>query len=214
MIYRIFIVVLFVISCSGCTSAMPDRTEGLISYGDKSVKAMFINKKLDTTLDLTLLDFVVEESTTEDVIKSLGKINKIRTGQSAYSNVSVCYIRPNHSGVRFNAGTMSQGKIVDSIEVFNPEAVKIKNCFSLQDNRFKKDLGTSRGIKLGISKSDVLKLLKDPSYRHNENDWEYLYQSKLESQKCDGGFDISESYKLRFNDDKLIHFYITKITSC
>lgn len=199
---------------SSCAVAPANRQASVIMHDGVRHDAMAILAALDKNLDLKILDFVVEESSIQDVLDKLGEAKIVKAGQTASSNTSVCYIVSENEGVRFNSGEMSNGKYIISIEVFNTDFVDTQVCAAARVKNEVRGLENLRGIKLGLTKPQMLKILGEPSLKRTKDHWHYYYSSKKSTKKCEGGFDVSGAYTLIFNKDRLVHFFVSQITSC
>lgn len=213
MIKIVFIVLVYFTCVFSCSARQVTRIKSYIYNEKRRIPVEIINEKLNDKTDLTILGFTLEESTISSVMENLGNAKKLHTGDAANSNLSICYVNPLGVGVRFSSGEMDGGKYISKIDVFS-SPVKFDSCSGVPISKIPNSIGNRKGIILGIDKKTVLGILGIPSVKYSNDNWEYLYQSKEDNSKCKEGYDITESYNLKFKKGKLIHFFIIKTTSC
>ncbi|EQC44370.1 outer membrane protein assembly factor BamE [Bacteriovorax sp. Seq25_V] len=207
--------IVFFFIFSSCSNAMPLRRKGVIyNSKDEKIELEEIIAKMSDEKDLTIKEITVEKSTLNDVVEYLGnaKINKFNSGNASEFYTSVCYINPNIIGLEFSSGVLGGGKYITRIDVFKPLKKNKRGCFI--NKSLEVEIGTKRGIRIGLTKEKVKKLLGKPSIKYSSSNWEYYYVDKEESSKCKGGFDVTGSYNLIFEGNSIKSFYITKATSC
>jgi hypothetical protein len=176
----------------------------------QTIEANIIQKAL-TKKDLSFSDIVLEKTTIAEIINKYGNAYIQKTGDASTSNASVCYVGKDDSVITFSSGEMGGGEIVTAIEIFYKNDENAKNC--VKSDKHEIPTSNNAGIKLGLTKKELIKKFGKPSYTVN-NTLNYIFNSKLNAPKCDGGWDISESYTFKLKANKVISFSISKITSC
>lgn len=173
-----------------------------------SVHAISVKKNLQE-VDINFSGIIIEKTTINEVITKIGSTDIVKNGDASNSNTSVCYHDNKNKMIRMNSGEMGGGKIITSISVVGGDIHS--NCTVFKKKNF--TFTNKRGIRLNLTKREVKAILGDPDKAVLDN-WEYSYSSKSNLPDCDGGWDITGTYKIQFKKGELISFSVHKITSC
>ena len=144
----------------------------------------------------------LDESSFEDVVKSLGPNKVIRTGEAASSEATLCYKGDDGTTVAFSSDEMHGTSIIANVDVRSDKAeISFPNCELSQ--KINASLIFGSGVKIGISKQEAEKIYGAPSKRRSDYDL-YRYESTFKNNAL--SVDKKDSYDCTDQEEILIHF--------
>lgn len=192
-------VIIFVLTLiQGVSFAETRKTDMAAWDGTEVLQSQIIQKKLDSKLDLSLLAFEIGKSTIPEILKNMGS-DKSKNGIGP-----ICYKGSDNSFISFVSQAGDETGTLYEIQMSMGE--KAKDC--VLSKRVNLSISNGRGVKLNLSKAQVIKILGEPSRKIKTNDWGYMYTSP---DKNDGG-EFTETYRIKFNNDKVQFFSISSVS--
>ena len=187
-------------------------------YNKKSVKIKAFKHAFSYD-EISILGIHYMKSDHDDIKKIFGEFSFLSAGPYHPEKMNfICFEGFDGSIFKINNWQMlgdvklqvAKNKNVEDLVIYNE---KIK-CNKIDVN--KNQLVTSRSIKLGMTKKDVKKILKAPSYEEKEFlSYEYHTSDKKTADDCrPDGFDIRTSFIFKFKNGKLIYFEIDHGEQC
>lgn len=209
---NVFIISAFFIILTSCSTLNVERETILtLPSPETSVEVQAIKAELDKSKDLTFGKIVLEKSKFEDVFRLFGHNKKNERHYPSYLVYYSCYVGINDKVINFKSDSVMGGDVVWAIEISELEEAKENNCLKIdapvpQLNR--------RGIGIGRSKKDILRILGEPSLKVSEREWEYQYISKKKDHSCNGDLDVHGIYRFVFSYDKVAYLWVSQNTTC
>jgi hypothetical protein len=161
---------------------------------------------------LTLLGFVIDESTMQEVQDKFGTVRKLP--RKEHASERICYSsvdKRNETVLVIGAGPLGGYSILTVFKLLSNHAglEESGGCKEIPD--ISRETGTNSGLKIGLSEQEIVDLLGTPSKKIG-NDWFYLFEAK---EKNKGGlvFTSLSSIHVKFENMKSTEISITRVTS-
>lgn len=145
-----------------------------------------IKKFMSPSKDLTFAGFEIDKSTIDEILKKIDSGISHRTGDASTALNSVCYTLKDGSTIRFESGEMGGGKYLTGVRLKSND-IDLQYCVSSPKIT---EASNKRGIKLGMTITEVKKALGKPSYNYKDSEIGYYYDL---THKHPNDFKCSES---------------------
>lgn len=172
--------------------------------------------------DLSLLGFTLEKNTLADVQNKLGPSTPGGCSQEVEASKMICYVSegPIRVKVFFESGSSGGWSRLDGFKVVS-EGVPTCHLQCKSTTAFSGDVQTSGGLKLGLTKTEVVALLGAPSKasgnRFTFEWWSKRPMTKAEIEKETQTFkapvtspywDVHDTIEVMLNDSKVAEFEV------
>jgi hypothetical protein len=164
------------------------------------------------TAHLTLLGFVIGESTVREVQDQFGSAEKLPRKEHAPERI--CYSsnnRKNETILIIEAGPLGGYNIITAFRILSNHAGLEESHRCKEIPNISRETGTNSGLRIGLSERELEDLLGVPSKKIG-NDWFYLFEAK-EKDKEGLVFTSLSSIHVKFENIRTAEISIRKVTS-
>ena len=185
--------ILFLLLVVTVVSPAQTRREDEPYCDEKSAKKVGI-----TNADATILGLAIGRASLKDVQAKLGSANVTRVLREEESDVSICYVSPADGTVLvFYSGVMGGGKDITWFALWSREAAFPHTSQCTPSKLVSRSLGTQSGLRLGLTKADLERIVGKPTERGPESvKYNYLCRKKMTEDEIKG-FKTANNWDVR-----------------
>lgn len=169
---------------------------------------------------LSLMGFTLGKSSISDVQKRLGIATVGRCSDDQSASKEICYIMPGPEKDRvfFESGVSGGWSVLDGFKVFSG-AEKPKCRIQCANSILQSNIQTDGGLKLGLTRDEVLNLLGSPTREAGDN-LTFEWQSRKHMTKAEIGksgqnpvtdpyWDVLDIIQVTLRDSKVVEFEVS-----
>lgn len=217
-------IVVFIMIVSMPSNLIADEQKILNVLGDYKfyVSSEDIRHEMINDDHITILGFIVGKHSLLDVQNELGEVDALPRKEHAPEQICYVSVRPSERTIIiFESGPLGGWKYLTAFSLVSEKSDFKYVQLCKKTSLVSPDIATKSGLKLGMSKEDLMAIMGKPSKIIDDN-YFYLYdfQSKMtpEEIKLIGStsypyFDVSSAVFAKFDKSKLIEITISKVES-